>query len=142
MAAGADCPCCGQLVKLYKRQISGAMAWALIVLAKSPEGEWVDTTKVFNRYGKRCPSGVVDFTKLRYWGLIEGQSGEREDGSKRIGKWRVTPEGRWFAKNNFAVSKYAHVFNNKVFELSGAQIRIKDCLGNRFNFNELWGNEC
>lgn len=139
MKNGTSCPCCGQFVKLYRRSISSAMAWGLIQMAKQPEGEWVDTTALFSRFGKNCPSGVVDFTKLRHWKFVEGLDGEREDGSKRVGKWRVTREGRWFAENRQVAQKYCLVFNNTVYGFEGEFLKIKDCLGNKFNYNELIG---
>ena len=54
-----------------------------------------------------------DAAKLVYWGLIEEEALQREDGG-RAGWWRVTAYGERFLKGLIRVPKYARVFDEPV----------------------------
>lgn len=134
---GAECPCCGQFVKSYKRSISGAMAYGLLLVYKE-QGEsdsWVDTTTLFQQ------RMFADFAKLRFWKLIEKLDGERADGSRRIGLWRLTEEGKLFVKEQIRVPKYAVVYNNKWLDYEGEPVSIRNCLGKKFDYAEIMQRE-
>lgn len=130
---GTDCPCCGQFVKSYRRSISGAMAYGLLLVYKEQResDSWVDTTELFQQ------RMFADFAKLRFWNLIEKLEGKREDGSKRIGIWRLTNEGKAFVTEYIEVPKYALVYNNTKIGQDGEYVSIKDCLGKKFDYAEI-----
>ena len=130
-----ECPCCQQTIKSYKRKISGATARGLIIISKSIEGEFhlEDTLKELDLLAA-CRS---DFPKLKYWGLITQLQGKRADGSSRNGHYRITEAGRMFINNKHSIQKYMHVYNGEAFKSSGEYMFIKDCLGEKFSYEEL-----
>lgn len=70
--------------------------------------------------------------------------GSREDGSARVGDYRVTEMGRAFVRGEIAVPKHLYIYNNAVLEVEDAapvkQIKIREAFGKRFNYDELMGN--
>lgn len=139
---GAICPCCTQIVKLYKFKLRSSMAICLILMDKyfrnHPEEEYVHMTNYLNSIdlpGSIRNSG--DNAKTRYWGLTEKKEGKREDGSKRVGYWKLTEKGRQFVRGEITVPQYAKLFNNKSYGLTGDEISIREALGTKFNYDEL-----
>ena len=136
---GSDCPCCGQFVKLYKRKLSSAMAIALIEIYKRDyrKAGFFHVEDYFKSL-PHLPSSIRgDFSKLRYWDLIRKEEGEREDGSNRVGKYRITDKGRAFVRNHISVSSHVFLFDNKLKGFSEKEVLIGECLGSKFNYNEL-----
>lgn len=135
---GTKCPCCGQFVKLYTRKLNSSMAYALILIYKSPFQGFFhveDYLKSIN-----CPSSIRgDFAKLRWWNLIEQFKGEREDGSKRVGHYRITTLGKNFTRGFCTVKESIRLYNQGFYGFSGNEIDIKRALKNKFNYNELMG---
>jgi len=80
-----------------------------------------------------------DFPKLRYWGLIQALDGKREDGSSRNGYYIITEQGRMFVQNKISLPKYMHIYNSVALKNSGEFVKITDCLGEKFNYEELMG---
>jgi len=136
---GAVCSCCGQKVKMYRRQIYKAVAKKLITLYRLHQNLPQATHFHMNEIGTPI-SGGGDFSKLRYWGLIEARP-ETEDSTKKSdGFWRITDEGRVFVEGKGTVTKYCHVYNGVVRFRSGNQISIHDALAKEsFNYPELMG---
>lgn len=129
---GHKCPCCTQFAKVYRRTIHAAMARDLIASYRMyGSGVFFDLTTVT---GKR---GTGDFTKLRYWGLVEQEEGHREDGSTRVGRWRITPAGEAWLYARTTVTKYARLYDGRCLSLVGDQVNIKDALGKKFDYTEL-----
>lgn len=129
------CPCCSQTAKVYKRKISASSAYALIILSQKVKGEFhLEKTLIELDLLKIVRS---DFPKLRYWGLIYALEGKREDGSSRNGFYRITESGRLFIEAKTTEPKYMHVYNNKAFKSSGDRVSIIDCLGEKFNYQEI-----
>lgn len=136
---GIKCPCCNQFVKRYKRKITGSMAASLILMKKENDkrpGEWVHLDKLLVRL--RVPASK-ESAILRYWKLIENQKGKREDGSARVGFFRITQRGIDFVKAKIKVEKYAHCYNQSVLAFSDATVSISEALGSKFNYSELMG---
>lgn len=130
---GAHCPACGQMAKVYRRQIHAAMAQALIILyrfeAANP-GEWAHLPTVLQRK-------QGDDAKLRYWDLIEEAAEQREDGG-RAGYWRITDRGRRFVRGEIRVPKYALVYDSAFLGFDDDQtVDIRDALGTRFRYDDL-----
>jgi hypothetical protein len=128
---GCACPCCTQFAKVYRRPIHAAMAVDLIRCYRYAGQAWFLLTDVV---GKR---GTGDVTKLRYWGLMQQAEGKREDGSKRIGVWRITPAGVAWLNAHTAVPRWARVYDSRCLGLIGDPVTIRDALGARFNYDEL-----
>ena len=128
---GAECPCCTQYAKVYKRTINSQMAQTLITMHRAQTGdEWLHLPTLLGRK-------QADEAKLRYWGLIEEQPGVRDDGSARVGWWRLTALGARFALGVAAVPKYALVYNGRCLGFDGPRVTIQDALGDRFNYDDL-----
>lgn len=131
---GAKCPCCGQFTKIYRRTINSMMARQLCHAADTfqPGVEF--------HVGElpQCASGVGDWAKLEYWGLIRAVATEDEgDTVRKSGIWTVTEKGYLFAQKKAYVPKYAIVYNGRLLELEGNHIDITDALGKKFSYAEI-----
>lgn len=131
---GTRCPCCDQFVKIYRRQISSTMARQLMHVAKNYAFEDFQIG-VVKDHGP--PSGVSDFSKLSYWGLIEPVKKSVLDKGKTSGKWRITNDGRLFANKMSSVQQYAMLYNGKVIDRDGPMVDIVQCLGEHFDYDEI-----
>ncbi len=133
---GTRCPCCDQFVKLYKRKITSAMAYGLILLLRE-EAIWIHLEDFFKNK-KNLPSSIRgDISKLRFWGFLAKYEGEKEDGNPRNGMATVTHKGLHFALGKISAPKNLFIYNNKVYSRSVEECSIQECLGDRFNYNEL-----
>jgi len=141
---GSRCLLCNQYVKLYKRKLTSAMAYALILLDKKNRREpnrWVHMEDYLKSL-PGIPSSIRgDFAKLRFWGLIVQQQGEREDKSDRVGMYKITEKGIDFVHNRIKVSKQVFIYNNDVKGFSPGEINIRESLGQKFRYDELMNME-
>lgn len=130
---GVECPCCEQLVKEYTRALPAIAARVMIrMYREGREGrDWVNIPEMALR------GGTGDGTKGQHWGLIEPQPGERDDGSRRTGWWRLTDLGRAFVTRAITVPKYAHIYNGETVSFSGPAFSIDQALGEKFNYTVL-----
>lgn len=136
---GEHCPCCGQLVKLYRRSLSNAPArWMIkLYLHDGNEGrEYVYMPEVLNTM-RGTPSQGGYGNLGQYWDLTDRMPGIRSDGSNRVGWWRLTDDGREFVLDHLTVPKYAYVYNSKLFDFDGPEWSIRDALGTKFDYNDL-----
>jgi hypothetical protein len=115
------------------------MARVLIeMLCRFAPGEWIDLPQL----GKDMNlGGRGDECKLRYWGLIEPMPDVlRDDGSPRVGMWRLTRQGVLFAQNRIRVPSHARVYDGRCLGFDETkQVSVIDALGTRFNYSELMG---
>jgi hypothetical protein len=139
---GMDCPCCGQLVKLYRRKIDGHGARFLIWLVRS----WNAKPGWYNRleaptFGQAVSGGA--YALPHYWDLMEQQPNETNPRlpASRSGIWRPTKRGLLFAKNLLTLPKYALVFNGQCYGFEGEDVSISDALPEWFDFWEAWGHD-
>jgi hypothetical protein len=149
MSKGHVCDACGQLVKLYKRRLNNAMAYALILLNRREKTD--DPFFHVPTYLSGQTSGVTvrggDWAKLVYWDLIEPLARTRADGSKRSGFYRLTDKGRQFAEDKITLPRYAFVFNQTLYGFSDGlkypkeTTTIREALGAKFNYAELMGDD-
>lgn len=132
---GTRCPCCGQLVQLYRRGIHAGMARALIVAWRLHRRDFFHT----NTLG--LPGG--DFQKLGYWGLIERASRDRDPDAPGVGMWRITDHGEAFVRCAVKVPSHALVLQGEVVRLVSrrGEVSIRDALGTRFDYDELMGDD-
>lgn len=134
------CPTCGRRDVVYHRTITAAMAAALLLIFRRGDGKWVHlpTFKmVFQKVGLRAALAGGDVNKLRFWGLLEEMQGTRQDGSRRIGMVRITPEGEQFCREERKVFRYADVRSNTLQGLWGPFIGIREALKQKFSYEEL-----
>lgn len=132
---GCECPCCTHHVKLYRRKLTSAMAYAIILISKHRTGYFhvEDYLKSLN-----CPSSIRgDFAKLRFFGLITGDAAERDDGSSRNGLYCITHQGIDFVEGRVSVEAAVYIFKNKVYRKDPQTINIMSALGKKFNYKEL-----
>lgn len=137
---GTHCPVCTQYVKKYKRALTSSMAYALILInknyEKNPSSEWLHVENYFKTLD--IPPAIRgDFSKLKYWGLLEYKAEKREDSSYRNGFYRITQLGRDFVRGLVNVASHIYLYNNKFYGFCEDEISIKEALKNRFNYEEL-----
>jgi hypothetical protein len=126
---GAECPCCTQHVKVYKRRVNKGMAQSLVDMYRAAGREWQHIPTTVG--GRSREEG-----KLRYWGLIEESDEPRDDGG-HAGWWRVTPDGEEFLQGRVSIPMYARVFDGRCLGFIGDPVSISDALGAPFDLREL-----
>ena len=138
---GVSCPCCNQYCRIYKRKLNSTMALALVLIyqhfKKNPHHTWLHVPAFLVQVKRDSTIAGGDAAKLRYWGLIERSPGERDDGSDRIGRYRITAVGKQFVEGKIAVPRYVYLYNQLLLRLSEEMTTIQDALGDKFNYSEL-----
>lgn len=137
---GAECPCCGQFVKLYPRPIHTSMAYDLIKFYQYYKKNNIPFTQSVYIPDILEDKRSADFVKLFFWGMLQKDIGLREDGSKRNGYYSLTETGVAFVQKRLRVPKYKYMYNGKVYltyDQSGETIDIREALGNKFNYYDL-----
>lgn len=131
---GMSCPCCGELVKIYKRPLNSCMARGLIWLRKECAGkEWVHVPTLGPKW---LVSKGGTLATMAHWELVE-QLANHERSKKSSGNWRVTQKGIDFCMMKITVPKYVHLLFNEVVKFSGEQVDIRQSLGEEFDYEEL-----
>ena len=132
---GSDCPCCNQKVKSYRRNLNYAMSLCLIKLSGMDQ-KFHHVSKIVEGISN---TGTADFSKLKYWGLI--QEKENLDTSKKnSGFWKITESGINFAQNKTNLPKYVTIYNKINLGFSSEEINIIEALGYKFNYYDLINN--
>jgi hypothetical protein len=147
---GATCPCCHQFVKLYRRAFSKSMAYVLLLIACYFCGdhveEWLHVpsyiAEMVADHPRRAAAVRGDWAKLKFWGLIEEKPETRDDGSPRVGYWRLTSLGRQFVKRQVKVPSHVYIYNGAPLpkRTADALITIDDALGTKFSYAEIMGD--
>lgn len=134
---GHPCPCCTQLVKVYRRTMTAVATRALIALYLEAGFEYAHMPTVMRkRVADSAGQGGIS-TLAHNWGLMEPMPGQRDDGSNRMGWWRITDLGHRFVLGQATVPKYARTFNGRCLGLVGEPVTVMDALGKKFNYAEL-----
>lgn len=135
---GMTCPCCDQYIKIYYRKLNSAMAFSLILIDRYFKGEGAEEWLHVEHYLKANPRiDCHDFPKLRFWGLLEVMKGQREDGSKRLGYYKITSRGRQFVRREISVPKKAIILIDNAIGFSEEMTNIVEALGSKFDYQEL-----
>lgn len=143
---GAPCPCCNQFVKRYKRPFSKSMAYVLLLISCYFRGdaveEWLHVpsyiAEMVADHPRRAAAVRGDWAKLKFWGLLEEKPDVREDGSPRVGYWRLTRLGRQFVERQVKVPSHIFIYNGEVLRRTVEdQITIDDALGTDFSYDEI-----
>ncbi len=132
---GCTCPCCGQNVKAYRRSVYSSVARDLIHLygLQSKEDRYYHISEI-----RLTTSGGGDLAKLASWNLVEEMSKDPAITRQRTsGYWKITPFGKRFVESNAKVRKYAVYYNNTFLRFEGDLVSIKECLSDKFNYEEL-----
>ena len=124
---GARCPCCNRFAKVYKLRLNTNMARFLISLARHKD-EWV--------HYRECDFVGRDYPWIRLWNLAETYKSD-EPKKNMSGYWRITDAGRDFVLDKITVPKHVYAYDGDVLEVSEEQVRIRDSLGDGFNYEEL-----
>jgi len=131
---GVSCPCCGQLSKVYRRQINSIMARAAIVLYRCgalPDTDFQHLPTLLDGTGSVARGG--DPAKLVHWHVIE----QAPDGEKRSGYYRLTERGLAWIHGKALVARYAYFYDGKCLRLSDELVSVFDALGDHFSYAEL-----
>ena len=127
--AGAQCPCCTQKAKVYRRSIHATKAATLIKLYRAGGvREFIHTPDL--------PGDTHEVSQLSWWGLVEEELIRRPDGG-RAGFWRVTELGARWVKEEVSVHRYAHVYDGRVLRRDGEPWSIRQALAKKFRYDEL-----
>lgn len=125
------CPCCGSLVKVYKRTINKSQAEELIklyVISRDQPG--------YHHHSRfKLPQGG-EISKLRHWGLVEQKPKDDTDaGGKTSGYWKITDLGKAYVEKREALHRYALFYMGRFIGFEGFKEGIGDVL--EFNYDEL-----
>lgn len=154
--AGTHCPCCGNSVKIYKRNFNKAMAASLLWFLRffredksNPKKCWVSPSEEAKKVqeaiknGERVEDASVihvvnsrEFTKLKYWDMLE-LCDVVEAGKKTSGKWGTTGGAAMFGKGRAKVPAAAYVFRDRVLTYSSKLITIFDAFQEVFDYDKL-----
>jgi len=130
---GKGCPCCAQMVKIYRRSIyEGMAAWLIDMCRETTGDEWsrVNPGDTRSQYGG-------DYAKLIHWGLVE-QKVNVDPKKKDSGIWRPTARGRSFARGKLKVPKYAFIYSSLLLRTGGPKVSIHNVKWKKFSYIELW----
>jgi len=129
-----DCPVCGRLTKIYKRRLHTSIALQLIQLYRlGGASEFVHASQLIGE----GVAGAGDFTKAKYWNLIEPMHVVPDSGKKSSGYWMLTLDGKQFVEGERAIQEFALLYDDKVLEFSGRMVSIDECLGEKFDYSAL-----
>ena len=141
-----SCPHCGHAVRVYRRKINSGMALWLVAFYKILrntagvtmviEKKTIHSRAVLNEM--KAGTCSRDAALLRHWGLI---AEEIDGSSKRTGRWRITPEGVRFVLGYGHACQYAEIQNNRLLRLSGDAVTVRECLGDKFDLDEMLGRD-
>lgn len=123
---GSKCPVCERFTKKYKRKLNSGMASFLISIYKRSNREnveWFHATKSF------FDATGQEYSKLRYWGLLEQKA--------KTPYWRITDAGKQFVEGKITVKKHINLLDGEFYGFSDEEVSIKDVLGDNFNYQEL-----
>lgn len=125
LETGSECPCCGQMVKSYRRKLrANHVKFLLDVIEKTREQEWV--------HYRECRHAGRDYNYLAHFGLAE---------FKERGLWRPTTTGKIFALGQCEVPAWIEVYNNRVIGVAKTTVRMQDCLNaGDFNLVDVLGS--
>ena len=130
---GVNCPCCGQMSRIYKRKFNANMAVFLISLVQISRSlglDWVHYSK--------CLFRGRDYPYVATWGLA--YCAKNDDTTKRAsGFWRPTELGLQFVAGNVSIAKHVAMFDNSLCGYSREAVSIRKALGQKFDYQELMG---
>lgn len=139
---GTRCPVCDRLVVIARRGFTASMGYAMVLVYQRAQhigwDEWIHVEELIK--SAPVPTAIAgNCTLPHFWGVLEKKMGERPDGSKSVGYYRLTALGRQFVEGNAAIPKTAYMYNNEVIDFSDEKVFISDLKGKEFNYREVMG---
>ena len=125
------CSCCGARIKVWRKPLIGIAVVELIKLYKESVRNNNQSVHI-NVFSKQRSN----FYTLKYWGMIEGS--EKVEGKRTAGMWKPTTKGIQFLLGNLSIPSHVETLNNKVVRFSGDNVFVRDVLGKKFNYDELF----
>lgn len=125
------CPCCNRHAQIYHRHLHHSTARQLIMLYKITRGleDFVNAESLIIP-GQQ---GVGDFSKAKYWGLIELAP-------ETAGFWRLTELGVRFVNDEATIQKTVLVFDDIALGFAGPQVSIHEALTKKFSYADMMAN--
>jgi hypothetical protein len=124
---GAECPVCGRIAKLYRRQLHRSIVATMAAMYARRGLRPVYLPSIEQR------SRDVSFAA--HWGLIRRVCDA--EGRAIEGKWRITPRGRAWLRGELTVPRYAVVYLGECLRLEGEPWSVHDAAGERFRIEDL-----
>lgn len=142
-----SCPICERPYNRNHRSLYGSMAVSLIAIYDyyAANGWDAPPLKVQDYLHQALPKLMAsaakggDYAKLTVWPLIVAVDGERADGSKRIGYFKITQLGIDFVERKVAVHSrfWEWPGSRRVLDTSSPKIYIDEALGEKFDYASL-----
>jgi len=119
---GVECPCCRQLVKLYKRPMHHSMLRMLInlYLLDRTKSDYYHLTQII---GELKLTGTTDFAILTYWGFIIRRKNTGGERGRTSGMWLITPKGKQFVENRISVPRKAKLMQELIAQKNIDKLR-------------------
>ncbi len=135
---GANCPCCKQRVKVYRRLLISMNARALIAMHVESGRDWVHIPTLMRRRLSDVAHRGGYVTMSQHWGLIEEATDERRGDGGRRGWWRLTDAGESFVLHGLRVPRVARIYNGRCLglDVSEGYVSIQDVLGTDFDLQQ------
>jgi hypothetical protein len=136
---GVHCPCCGQLVKLYKYKMDASKALGMICaykLDKKYNGESFHLTRDFSTFLKKN-ANALHYTKMQYYDFLRPDTSKDDPAKKGSGWYNVTQKGRDFVEGRTSVPGAFYVYDGKCIGFGKETVNIHDALAEKFNYEEL-----
>lgn len=132
--AGVRCPCCDQMVKIYRRAFTAQMARELILLVRAYRRE----PRYYHVRDDLNVRNGGEFAQMEHWGLIE--SAVNLDSTKRrSGLWKPTTTGCMFVDGQVRVIGHGFFYDGGLVRWDDDAIDIIEALRSKFNYAELMG---
>jgi hypothetical protein len=135
-AGGEHCPCCTQMVRVYRRKLTSVAVRALVALYTDHGCEYGHLPTVARRHLRDVAHQGGYLALSAHWGLMEDERHRRPDGG-RAGLWRVTALGEAWLTGEATVPLYARIYDGRCLALDGDSVGVRDILGSEFSFAEL-----
>ena len=133
---GSSCPCCNQLVKVYRRKLNSNMCIFLSSLVKKVNENILNGGVGYVHYSE-CEFSGRDYNQLAHWGLIEALYCDKTK-KRTSGMWTITEYGEDFVKGKVKVREYILCYNGRAkVDEESEMISFENALGSTFNYKEL-----
>ena len=136
---GVRCPCCGQLVKLYKYKLDASKAVGMISaykLDKKYRGESFHLTRDFANVLKKN-ANALHYTKMQYYDFLRPDTSKEDPSKKGSGWWYVTKKGKDFVEGRIRVPAVFYVYDGKCIGFGKETVNVREALAEKFDYEQL-----
>lgn len=134
------CKICDQTCKVYTRNVKDGQSRDLIALYHLSNRK--PDQKFFKTHEFRKGKNDGEFAKMVYWNLVEMDMKltKKNTPTKKRGWWKITQVGIEFVRMQRRIPKWIKTYNSEIVEvLEGETTNIRECLGEKFDYDELMG---